>query len=154
MANSQVQWAGVPDGPSGDLAVRNYTNAALIAGALVVLDTSFPLGSTDPLASGGTIQFGVWLPPTGVAAVGSFGSVIANIAAKDAGSVRTRGIVVGVGRGAITMGDLLSICTVAAHEGQAQKAASGEEIIGQALQTVADGDAVLFRILTPPSPAP
>jgi hypothetical protein len=50
--------------------------------------------------------------------------------------------------------DLISIATASGAEGFCQKAASADEIIGQSLTTVADGEDCVVRLFNSVSVAP
>jgi hypothetical protein len=138
------QYAGIPPA-GGDLPVR--AAAAISAGLFVVLDTARQLGSPDPLlASTEVTSLFVRLPPVGGHAIGVIGWLPANIDAGQGGPCRTSGVVVGKSFGSISASNFVSVCTTASHLGEAQLAASGDEVVGRCLVDAVDGGQALIML--------
>jgi hypothetical protein len=141
------QLATTWEGP--DLPGQNFGNTDIAANLGVVVDTGNLLGGSVP---GRTYEeivgLGVKLPTAGSPAAGSLGLTRAIIKAGDTGPIQVRGVGTAIAAGSITAGNLLSICTTVGRVGRLQVAATGEEIIAQALNTASDGDSFPVRILS------
>ncbi len=136
MPNTNFQFAGFP---GADLALYNFGGTDIAAGLGVLADTANTMSAQNKEAPG------VALPAIAGSIDASLGVTVDTIKAGAVGRVRLSGGVPMTADGAITAGDYITLSSAAGKLGFAKTAAkgSGVIVIGQALDTVADGDTVL-----------
>jgi len=129
-----------------DFPAVNGTASKLSGGLGVIVDSGHQLDS--PTTSGlQSLGVGARLPTVNVAAAGSLGILRGDVQPGAVGVVQVRGIGPATAAGSISAGQLLSICVLSGKIGWLQQAASGEEVVAQALVDAADGTQVLVRLL-------
>ena len=132
------QYGGTPVA-GGDVTCTNTSIIDIPAGAGVVLDLAYPpsgdqaVAVTVPLASGSVAK--------------PFGIATAIIKVGKSGPVRTLGSYPMTASGAITYGDFVQIDGATSHMGQAKTKGATVSQLGQALNTAADGEQVLVRVV-------
>lgn len=129
----------------GELQFYNATGAVLTGGLALVIDTSHQL---DSAVAFGLNQLGIGakLPTTGSPAAGSLGVLVTSVTAGQTGDIQIRGVAPAICAGSVGAKTLLSICTISGKEGWLQAAATGEEIIGQALVDGTDSAQFIVRL--------
>lgn len=138
MATGQYQVGGYAV-EGGDLCCANYGSSDIGPGLIVLVDTTNQFTPALPM--------GVALPTNGGGVVGTFGITIDTLYAKPstqahgvAGRVRTLGVYPVLANGAITAGGYVQASDTAAKLGYAKACGAATEQIGQAMNTVADGE--------------
>jgi len=143
----------LPPVPGDSINAHNFSESVLHAFSLVVLGVgpnANQLGS--PQHEPGTVGYveslriAVKFPRQGSIAKGSIGWLPKELPPGERGIVQYRGIVPCVVAGAMTAGDLVSICTSEGRIGRGQVATSGEEAIGQILTSSVDGEIAPLRL--------
>lgn len=138
MPNTNFQFAGYPI-QGADLALYNFGGADIAAGLGVLIDTANTMSAQNKEAPG------VALPAVAGSIDASLGVTVDTLKAGAIGRVRFLGAVPMTADSPITAGDYITVSSAAGKLGFAKTAAKGSGIVvlGEALDTVADGDTVL-----------
>lgn len=140
MSTINVQLATTPL-PS-DLPCYNYGGSDIPANTVVCLDgTNTITNSVSTLATG----LGVVLPTTGGNPSVGFGVTMEVIKAGQTGRVRTAGVALVTGDGAITAGTVVDVSVTTA--GRVKAHTAGKYSFALALSTSADGEQLLINVL-------
>lgn len=144
MATGQYHTGGYPV-EGGDMPAANYGTTDIEAGLIVLIDTTNQFTPALPM--------GVVLPTAGGGVVGTWGITIDRLPAKPsggvrgpAGRVRVYGVYPVLANGAITAGGYVQASDTALKLGYAKACAAATEQIGQAMNTVADGETCFVLI--------
>jgi hypothetical protein len=143
MATGTLHTGGMPIA-GGDVAAANYGSSDIPDGRIVLIDTtnvmsaSAAMGVVLPTASGGVAK--TWgITTTTLYAKG-------DLDVPKTGSVRVAGAYTVISDGAITAGQYVQASDTTGKLGYAKVCASATEQIGQAMNTVGDGEPCLIWI--------
>lgn len=137
MATGQNQFAGYAV-PGGDIPCANYGAVDIEAGLIVLIDTSNLVSTTQPP--------GVVLPTASGGVVGTFGITVDKLYAITStgvvkpGRVRKLGSYPVIANGSITAGGYVQASDTTAKLGYAKACGAATEQIGQAMNSVSDGE--------------
>lgn len=142
---SQLQYGGYAV-EGGDLPCANYGTTDIDAGLIVLIDT------TTAHLLGPNNCMGVVLPTASGGVAGTFGITVDRLPAADsngkvkAGRVRVLGAYPVIANGSITAGGYVQASDTTGKLGYAKACGSATEQIGQAMNTVSDGEICLVLI--------
>lgn len=143
MATGTLHTGGYPIS-GGDMPAANYGGTDIPEGRIVLVDTANILSPSAAM--------GVVLPTAGGGVAKTWGITLTTLYAKGSlsapktGSVRVAGAYTVISDGAITAGQYVQASDTAGKEGYAKVCAAATESIGQAMNTVADGEPCLIWI--------
>jgi hypothetical protein len=137
MATGQNQFGGYAVS-GGDIPCANYGATDIEAGLIVLLDTSNQVSTTQPP--------GVVLPTASGGVAGTFGITVDKLYAITStgvpkpGRVRVIGSYPVIANGSITAGGYVQASDTVSKLGYAKACGAGTEQIGQAINSVSDGE--------------
>lgn len=115
-----------------DIPCKNYGGTDIPAGRVVLLDTSN--------VAGADAATGVVLPTASGGVAGTLGITVEILYAGKVGRVRVAGMFPVIANGSITAGNYVQASDTTAKLGYVKALVADTEQIGQALDTVADGE--------------